>query len=88
LRASLSAALHGRRPRNPLGARAMYLRHDRLRIHGTNRPDTIGTAVSSAASGWSIPTSPTSMSACLSAPSDHPAEPNFTNTRPPPIHFP
>jgi len=32
------------------------------RIHGTNRPDTIGTAVRPAASGWSTPTSPTYMS--------------------------
>src|SRR5258707_10003519 len=34
-------------PRNPLGARAMYLGTTVYRIHGTNRPDTIGTAVSS-----------------------------------------
>ena len=37
-------------PNNPLGARAIYLylkRNDTyLRIHGTNRPDTIGTASS------------------------------------------
>ena len=38
-------------PDNPLGARALYLftpeRGDTfMRIHGTNRPDTIGTAVS------------------------------------------
>ena len=32
---------------NPLGARAMYLGTTVYRIHGTNRPDTIGTAVSS-----------------------------------------
>jgi lipoprotein-anchoring transpeptidase ErfK/SrfK len=44
---ALSAALHGRRPGNPLGARAMYLGTTVYRIHGTNRPDTIGTAVSS-----------------------------------------
>ena len=34
-------------PGNPLGARAMYLGITVYRIHGTNRPDTIGTAVSS-----------------------------------------
>jgi lipoprotein-anchoring transpeptidase ErfK/SrfK len=34
-------------PGNPLGARAMYLGTNVYRIHGTNRPDTIGTAVSS-----------------------------------------
>jgi lipoprotein-anchoring transpeptidase ErfK/SrfK len=32
---------------NPLGARAMYLGTTVYRIHGTNRPDTIGTKVSS-----------------------------------------
>ena len=55
-------------PGNPLGARAMYLGTTVYRIHGTNRPDTIGTAVCLAASGWSIPTLPTSMSAFRSAP--------------------
>src|ERR1700753_3492110 len=34
-------------PGNPLGARAMYLRSTVYRIHGTNQPDTIGTAISS-----------------------------------------
>ena len=34
-------------PGNPLGARAMYLGTTVYRIHGTNRPDTIGTAISS-----------------------------------------
>ena len=34
-------------PGNPLGARAMYLGTTVYHIHGTNRPDTIGTAVSS-----------------------------------------
>ena len=34
-------------PGNPLGARAMYLGTTVYRIHGTNRPDTIGTLVSS-----------------------------------------
>jgi lipoprotein-anchoring transpeptidase ErfK/SrfK len=32
---------------NPLGARAMYLGSTRYRIHGSNEPETIGTAVSS-----------------------------------------
>jgi lipoprotein-anchoring transpeptidase ErfK/SrfK len=32
---------------NPLGARAMYLGGTLFRIHGSNEPDTIGTAVSS-----------------------------------------
>ena len=34
-------------PGNPLGARALYLGHTVFRIHGTNQPETIGTAVSS-----------------------------------------
>jgi lipoprotein-anchoring transpeptidase ErfK/SrfK len=34
-------------PGNPLGARALYLGHTVYRIHGTNLPQTIGTAVSS-----------------------------------------
>ena len=34
-------------PGNPLGARAMYLGSTVYRIHGTNRPDTIGTKISS-----------------------------------------
>jgi lipoprotein-anchoring transpeptidase ErfK/SrfK len=34
-------------PGNPLGARAMYLGATEYRIHGTNQPNTIGTAVSS-----------------------------------------
>jgi lipoprotein-anchoring transpeptidase ErfK/SrfK len=34
-------------PGNPLGARAMYLGGTVYRIHGTNQPQTIGTAVSS-----------------------------------------
>ena len=34
-------------PGNPLGARAMYLGTTGYRIHGTNQPDTIGTAISS-----------------------------------------
>ena len=34
-------------PGNPLGARALYLGATVYRIHGTNRPDTIGTEVSS-----------------------------------------
>jgi lipoprotein-anchoring transpeptidase ErfK/SrfK len=32
---------------NPLGARAMYLGSSEYRIHGSNEPETIGTAVSS-----------------------------------------
>ena len=32
---------------NPLGARAMYLGSSMFRIHGSNEPETIGTAVSS-----------------------------------------
>jgi lipoprotein-anchoring transpeptidase ErfK/SrfK len=32
---------------NPLGARAMYLGNSIYRIHGSNEPETIGTAVSS-----------------------------------------
>jgi len=32
--------------RNPLGARALYLGHSAYRIHGTNRPSSIGTAAS------------------------------------------
>jgi lipoprotein-anchoring transpeptidase ErfK/SrfK len=32
---------------NPLGARAMYLGSSLYRIHGSNEPETIGTAVSS-----------------------------------------
>jgi hypothetical protein len=34
-------------PSNPLGARAMYLGETEYRIHGTNKPDTIGKRVSS-----------------------------------------
>lgn len=34
-------------PENPLGARALYLGSTLYRIHGSNEPDTIGTAVSS-----------------------------------------
>jgi lipoprotein-anchoring transpeptidase ErfK/SrfK len=34
-------------PGNPLGARALYLGHTVYRIHGTNQPQTIGSAVSS-----------------------------------------
>ena len=34
-------------PENPMGARALYLGNTVYRIHGTNQPDTIGTAVSS-----------------------------------------
>ena len=45
------ARTHGRRPNNPLGARALYLfqgKTDTLfRIHGTNEPKIIGHAASS-----------------------------------------
>jgi lipoprotein-anchoring transpeptidase ErfK/SrfK len=34
-------------PGNPLGARALYLGTTVYRIHGTNQPGTIGSAVSS-----------------------------------------
>jgi lipoprotein-anchoring transpeptidase ErfK/SrfK len=34
-------------PENPLGARALYLGSSLFRIHGSNEPETIGTAVSS-----------------------------------------
>jgi lipoprotein-anchoring transpeptidase ErfK/SrfK len=34
-------------PDNPLGARALYLGSSLYRIHGSNEPETIGTAVSS-----------------------------------------
>jgi len=34
-------------PTNPLGARAMYLGETEYRIHGTNKPETIGKRVSS-----------------------------------------
>src|SRR5487761_2678373 len=38
-------------PGNPLGARAMYLGTTVYRIHGTNQPQTIGTAISSGCIG-------------------------------------
>lgn len=34
-------------PHNPLGARALYLGNSLYRIHGSNEPETVGTAVSS-----------------------------------------
>jgi lipoprotein-anchoring transpeptidase ErfK/SrfK len=34
-------------PGNPMGARALYLGGTEYRIHGTNQPETIGSAVSS-----------------------------------------
>lgn len=34
-------------PGNPMGARALYLGSTVFRIHGTNQPETIGTAISS-----------------------------------------
>ena len=33
-------------PRNPLGPRAIYLSRNMLRIHGTNKPGSVGRAVS------------------------------------------
>ena len=48
---ALSAALHGGRPGNPLGARALYLGKTLYRIHGTNQPSTIGHYVSSGCVG-------------------------------------
>ena len=33
-------------PRNPLGARALYLGYSAIRIHGTNNPRSVGKAVS------------------------------------------
>jgi len=33
-------------PKNPLGARALYLGYSALRIHGTNKPESVGKAVS------------------------------------------
>ena len=44
---TVPAALDGRRPGNPLGARAMNFGATVYRIHGTNAPETIGQAVSS-----------------------------------------
>jgi lipoprotein-anchoring transpeptidase ErfK/SrfK len=34
-------------PDNPLGARALYLGDTLYRIHGSNEPETVGTAASS-----------------------------------------
>jgi len=45
--ATLYQELMGGDPRNPMGARAMYLGSTVYRIHGTNQPETIGEAVSS-----------------------------------------
>ena len=55
---ALPAALDGRRQRQPLGARAIYLGSTVYRIHGTNAPETIGTRVSAAASVSPTPMSP------------------------------
>ena len=38
-------------PENPLGARALYIGETMYRIHGTNQPQTIGSAVSSGCFG-------------------------------------
>lgn len=42
----LPAFMPGGHPRNPLGVRALYLGSSMYRIHGTDAPWTIGTAVS------------------------------------------
>ena len=55
-------------PDNPLGARAMYLGSSLYRIHGSNEPHTIGTAVSSGCSGCVTRMSLTSTAASRSAP--------------------
>ncbi len=50
LYAAYAGGIAGGAPENPLGSRALYLynggRDSRLRIHGTNAPQTIGTRVS------------------------------------------
>lgn len=43
---TLPAYMPGGHPRNPLGVRALYLGSSMYRIHGTDAPWTIGTAVS------------------------------------------
>jgi len=50
-RQPLSAALHGRGPGNPLGARAMYLGGTIYRIHGTTRRKPSAPIVHPAACG-------------------------------------
>ena len=45
--AALPPSVHGRRPWESDGARALYLGSTIYRIHGTNQPETIGHAVSS-----------------------------------------
>jgi lipoprotein-anchoring transpeptidase ErfK/SrfK len=49
--AQFASGMPGGRPDNPLGARALYLfangRDTLFRIHGTNEPESIGTAASS-----------------------------------------
>lgn len=42
----LPAVIPGGAPNNPMGARALTLNRDEYAIHGTNRPDTIGTFAS------------------------------------------
>ena len=54
-------------PGNPLGARALYLGTTVYRLHGTNAPRPSAQPCPRAASGWSIRTSSTFMSACRSA---------------------
>ena len=57
-------------PRNPIGARGLYLWQGNVdtlyRIHGTIEPQTIGTSVLQAASAWSIRMSSTSTIASRS----------------------
>ena len=42
----LPDVIPGGSPRNPMGVRAMTLDRDEIAIHGTNRPESIGTAAS------------------------------------------
>ena len=42
----LPAVIPGGSPRNPMGVRALTLDRDEIAIHGTNRPDSIGTFAS------------------------------------------
>ena len=46
-RTARTATFHGRRPSNAAGARAMYLSGSIYRIHGTNKPSSIGQHMSS-----------------------------------------
>ena len=42
----LPDVIPGGSPRNPMGVRALTLDRDEIAIHGTNRPESIGTAAS------------------------------------------